>query len=63
MPFKIDWASLTVRRKRESLIVILRSGCIASLTALNYNLKDHLKKFTTVSVIFTPLYKQEHTEQ
>ena len=27
-----------------SLIVILRSGCITSLTVLNYNLKDHLTK-------------------
>ena len=27
-----------------SLIVILRSRCIASLRVLNYNLEDHLKK-------------------
>ena len=39
-----------------SQIVILRSGCIASLTVLNSNLKDHLKKvFDCVRVIHTPL--------
>ena len=39
-----------------SLIVILRSGCIASLTGLNYNLKGHLKKvYDCVRFIHTPL--------
>ena len=39
-----------------SLIVILRSGCIASLTLLNYDLKDHLKKvYDCVRFIHNPL--------
>ena len=39
-----------------SLIVSLRSGCIASLTVLNYNLKDHLKKvYNCVRFIHNPL--------
>ena len=39
-----------------SLIVSLRSGCIASLTVLSYNLKDHLKKvYNCVRFIHNPL--------
>ena len=39
-----------------SLIVILRSGCIASPTVLNHNLKDHLKKvYDCVRFIHIPL--------
>ena len=38
-----------------SLIVILRSWCIASLKGLNYNLKDHLLKvYYCVRFIHTP---------